>query len=136
MKILFPTLLIGVAGFLAGALVGCGGGSSKTDAHGGLGGDAANVVFSVAACQATACGTAATLCSWGSQDQKYLGCLSDCGLVGLANSSCPEKVSALWTCVASDPSKVDCTTGKGTTCTTQEQAVGACLLGVLDAGRD
>jgi len=134
MKILIATLVMTVTGSLAGSLAGCGGGSSKPDAHGGLDGAGANLTFSVAACQATICGGAATLCSWGSQDTRYLGCLSDCGLVGVANVSCPDKVSALWTCVTSDSSKVDCTGSKGTGCTTQEQAVAPCLLGDLDAG--
>jgi hypothetical protein len=82
--------------------------------------------FTAAACQADTCGADATKCGWDGSDAKYLGCLSDCDLLGIANASCPEKVAALYAC-ASLGAKVDCTTGKGTGCDSEEQQVAMCL---------
>ena len=94
---------------------------------------ASSVGFTVAGCKADTCGTEARKCGWGTSDTKYLGCLSDCDLLGVANTLCPEKAAVLYTC-ASLGEKVDCTTGKGTGCDTEEQQMTTCLQ--IDGGLD
>jgi hypothetical protein len=88
--------------------------------------DGASAAFTTAACQADTCRAEATKCGWGSSDAKYLGCLSDCSLLGVANALCPKKVASLYAC-ASLGEKVDCSTGKGTGCDSEEQQVAVCL---------
>lgn len=94
--------------------------------------DAVGVGFTAAACKADTCSAEALKCAWNSSDARYAGCLTDCDLLGTANLHCPEEVAALYTC-ASLGAKVDCTTGKGTGCYTEEQQVGTCLQ-IADAG--
>jgi hypothetical protein len=118
-----------VATFAATAVADTGqpdGGAGPVDGASPDGSAGTSAGFTVAACQAETCGTEATICGWGSGDAKYLGCLSDCDLLGIANASCPEKVAALYAC-ASLGAKVDCTTGKGTGCDREEQQVAMCL---------
>jgi len=90
------------------------------------GADAAGAGFTAAACKADTCTAEATKCGWGSSDAKYLGCLSDCDLLGTLNARCPLEAAALYAC-ASLGAKVDCTTGKGTGCNAEEQQVATCL---------
>ena len=94
---------------------------------------ASSVGFTVAACKADTCGAEAKICGWGNSDAKYLGCLSDCERLGIVNARCPDKAAALYAC-ASLGAKVDCTTGKGTGCDTEEQQAAACLP--IDGGSD
>jgi len=117
-------------------LLACGDSSGKRDAGRSdgagdavvpSGADAASVEFTVAGCKADTCGAEATICGWNSSDAKYVGCLSDCEILGQLTVRCPEKAAALYAC-ASLGAKVDCTTGKGTGCDAEEQALGACLL--------
>jgi hypothetical protein len=88
--------------------------------------DGASVGFTAAACKADTCTAEATKCGWGNSDAKYLGCLSDCDNLGFANARCPDQAAALYTC-ASLGAKVDCTTGKGTGCSAEEQQVVTCM---------
>jgi hypothetical protein len=88
--------------------------------------DGSGVVFTVAGCKADTCGAEATKCGWGNSDAKYLGCLSDCEVLGMLYLRCPETASTLYAC-ASLGEKVDCTTGKGTGCDAEEQALASCL---------
>jgi hypothetical protein len=105
--------------------------SSPTRKTDGAAADA-NVAFSVAACQADTCGAEATKCGWTTSEAKYLGCLSDCEVLGTIATRCPHEAMALYAC-ADLGAKVDCTTGKGTGCDAETQALAACLdLG--DAG--
>jgi hypothetical protein len=89
--------------------------------------DAASAAFTPAACKADTCGAEARKCGWGSSDAKYLGCLSDCDLLGVVNARCPDAAAALYAC-ANLGEFVDCTTGKGTGCTAETQQAEACLL--------
>jgi hypothetical protein len=114
----------------------CGDSAVKRDADardGGVDGvapgrsDAANLEFTVAGCQADTCGAEAVICGWTASDAKYLGCLADCQMLGTVGGKCPAQATALYAC-ASLGAKVDCTTGKGTGCDTEEQALTGCFL--------
>jgi hypothetical protein len=107
-------------------LVACSGSPSKSTSPGPDAG-----AFTVAACKADTCGTEAAKCSWGTAEPKYTGCLADCENLGVVDRVCPEQVSALYACAAKG-TKVDCTTGKGTGCSAEEQALVACAT--FDAG--
>ena len=117
----------GVSG--SGSLNGTGGSSGPGGSQGGTVPDVvdgASVKFTAAACKADTCGAEAKICGWGSSDAKYLGCLSDCDSLGIISARCPKEAAALYAC-ASLGAKVDCTTGKGTGCTAEEQQVATCL---------
>jgi hypothetical protein len=131
-----------------GGTVGSGGASVTTptggtlSSSGGASGGPADVAqdspaaplgFTVAGCKADTCGAEARLCGWGTSDAKYLGCLADCEILGVASTRCPDKAAALYGC-ASLGAKVDCTTGKGTGCDAEEAQARACVL--IDGGAD